>query len=251
MSLLRKTYKNVIAAATSFKLIVGAVFILMFTNLYSQNNVKNAIDSLRYKQNPNYQLQLDLYDAYKTKKVDIVMLGNSLTHGANWNELLGRSSVTGRGIPSDVLPGFLGRVNSIIKMNPKIVFIMGGLNDIYNWTPVEEIFKNYVRLISILKEKNIIPVIQSTTYATRNYGKEYGGSPEVNKGRNLEAAKLNKMLSDYASKHNIDYIDLIKLFSDRDGYLRQELTWDGIHLKASAYIIWAREVDRVLRKYNL
>lgn len=251
MNLISKINMGKLESLAGLRIIAVIIFILIYSNQYPQNNANKAKDTLRYKQNPNYQLQLDLYDAYKTKKADIVMLGNSLTHGANWSELLGRSGVTERGIPSDVLPGFLARLNSVTKMNPKIVFIMGGLNDIYNWTPVEEIFKNYIKIISLLKEKNIIPVIQSTTYAARNYGKEYGGTPEVNKGRNQEADKLNKLLSDYAAKNKIDYIDLIKHFSDKDGYLRQELTWDGIHLKASAYIIWAREVEKVLRKYNL
>jgi len=34
------------------------------------------------------------------------MLGNSITHGAAWNELLGRSNVVERGISSDVLRGY-------------------------------------------------------------------------------------------------------------------------------------------------
>ncbi|MDP3442175.1 MAG: hypothetical protein Q8T08_04875, partial [Ignavibacteria bacterium] len=61
------------------------VVLIMSSNLSSQN----LPDSLRYRANKNYQLQNEMYDAYKTKQADIVMLGNSLTHGANWNELLG------------------------------------------------------------------------------------------------------------------------------------------------------------------
>ena len=127
---------------------------------------------------------------------------------------------------------------------------MGGLNDIYNWTPVEDIFSVYVRLIKELKAKNIIPVIQSTTYAAMNYAKDWGGTPESNAGRNREVDKLNKLLSDYARNNKIDYIDILPSIT-RAGYLREELTWDGIHFKAEAYRIWAREVDRVLQKYKM
>ena len=95
------------------------------------------------------------------------MLGNSITHGASWPELLGRSNVVERGIPSDVLRGYWARINDIYKLNPKIVFIMGGLNDIYNWTPVEEIYTVYIRIINDMRARKIIPVIQSTTYAFR------------------------------------------------------------------------------------
>ncbi|OGV93264.1 MAG: hypothetical protein A3J88_01685 [Melioribacter sp. RIFOXYB12_FULL_38_5] len=154
------------------------------------------------------------------------------------------------GITSDVLRGYLNRLNYVIRYRPKIVFIMGGINDIYNWTPVEEIFPIYVKIIEQLKAKNIIPVIQSTTYAAKNYAKDWGGTPESNAGRNREADKLNKMLSDYAKKNNIDYVDIISLLS-RGGYLKDELTWDGVHFNAEAYRIWVREIEKVLLKYKL
>jgi lysophospholipase L1-like esterase len=207
-------------------------------------------DTLRFKTNPNYSLQLELYDVYKPRQSDIVMFGNSLTHGGVWNELLGRQNVIEMGITSDVLRGYFARLNYVFRYRPKIVFIMGGLNDIYNWTPVEDIFSVYIRIIKELKAKNIIPVIQSTTYSARNYAKDWGGTPETNGGRNREADKLNKLLSDYAKSNKIDFIDLIPAIS-RGGYLRDELTWDGLHFRAEAYRIWAREVDKILQKYKL
>lgn len=237
---------------TLYKVLFALLFLLI--NPLSAQNTKSTLpnkDTLRYKTNPNYQLQNPMYDIYKTRQADIVMLGNSLTHGAAWNELLGRPNVVERGITSDVLYGYESRLNSIYKLNPKIVFIMGGLNDIYNWTPVNEIFSVYVRVISALKSKRITVVIQSTTYSAKNYGKDWGGTPEVNFGRNREVDKLNKLLSDYAKKNNIDFIDLNSLTADKDSFLRPELTWDGVHFKADAYKIWAREVEKVLAKYNL
>lgn len=228
-------------------LLTCILFCSMSSNLFSQN----LPDSLRYKTNKNFQLQTEMHDIYKTKQADIVMLGNSLTHGANWNELLGRSNVVERGIVSDLLPGFIARINGVIKLKPKIVFIMGGLNDIYSWSSVPDIFSQYVKLIDLLKSKNIIPVIQSTTFATKDYGKDYGGTAESNMGRNQEVVKLNKLLAEYAQKNRIDFIDLTPQITTRDGFLRSDLTWDGIHFRASAYKIWAREVEKILNKYKL
>ncbi|MBX3009368.1 MAG: hypothetical protein KF816_15210 [Melioribacteraceae bacterium] len=242
---INKNYDN--ASFPANLLITCFLFLFMSFNLFSQN----MPDSLRYKTNKNYQLQTEMYEVYKTKQADIVMLGNSLTHGANWNELLGRSNVVERGIVSDILPGFNARINGVIRLKPKIVFIMGGLNDIYSWSNVPDIFKQYVKLIELLKSKNIIPVIQSTTFATKDYGKDYGGTAESNLSRNQEVVKLNKLLGEYAQKNNIDFIDLTSQISTRDGFLRSDLTWDGIHFKASAYKIWAREVEKILNKYKL
>ncbi len=230
-----------------------AIAVFTFSAKTHQQNAKNQqqIDSTRYKLNPNYQLQLQMYDIYKTKQADIVMLGNSLTHGANWNELLGRSNVVERGIPSDVLDGFLARMSYIYRLKPKICFILGGINDIYNWTPVERIYFNYIRIINGLKNSGIRPVIQSTVYAGKSWGKDWGLTPESNRGRNMEVDKLNSLLSEYAAKNDIDYIDLNSKMSTPDHFLKPELTWDGVHLNASGFRIWEAEVDKVLRKYNM
>ncbi|MEW6195179.1 MAG: GDSL-type esterase/lipase family protein [Bacteroidota bacterium] len=224
--------------------------ILFFISIINTAQNHPAADSLKYKSNPNYILQMRMFDLYKTKQADIVMLGNSLTAGANWAELLGRSNVVGRGITGDILQGFYARMSTVYKLKPKIVFICGGLNDIYAWTPVEDVYYNYIRIVTSLQARNIIPVIQSTTYASRDYAKEWGGTPEVNLGRNKEVDKLNKLLYEYAKKNNIDYIDIVSKMSTRDNYLRPELTWDGVHFNAEGYKIWAREIEKVLTKYK-
>lgn len=228
------------------------LFVLVLLSLVTiQSFAQPSKDSLRYKSNPVYQLQTAMYDIYQTRQADIVMLGNSLTHGAAWNELLGRPNVVERGIPGDQLQGFAARINYVYKLKPKIVFIMGGLNDVYNLIPAEEIFATYTKIIEGLRVRNIIPVIQSTTYAAKLYGKEFGLTAEINFARNREIDKLNKLLSDYAKRNNIDWIDLIPRISTPDGYLRTEITIDGIHFKANAYKIWAAEVEKILEKHKL
>lgn len=229
----------------TFNLII--IFFIVTQNLLSQQ--KN--DTEKYKSNPNYNLQIAMFDIYKTKQADIVMLGNSITAGANWSELLGRPNVVARAIPGDILPGFYARLNYVFRLKPKIVFILGGLNDIYNWTPVEEIYNNYLKIITALQSKGIIPVIQSTTYAAKDYAKDFGGTPEINAGRNREVDKLNKMLYDYARKNNIDYIDINSKLSTSDKFLRPDVTWDGVHLNAEGYKIWAEEVEKILFKYKM
>lgn len=222
--------------------------LIFFCSVINGQQVK---DTLKYRTNPNYDLQVRMFNVYKTRQADIVMLGNSLTAGAVWNELLGRTNVVGRGIPGDIIQGYNARINDVLKLKPKIVFILGGLNDIYNWTPVEEIFSEYLKIIRKFQSNGIIPVIQSTTYAGKDWAKSWGGTPEVNAGRNKEVDQLNKLLSEYAAKNNIDYIDINSKMAAKDNFLRPELTWDGIHLNAEGYRIWAREVERVLIKYKM
>lgn len=69
-------------------------------------------------------------------KKDIVFLGDSQTNGCEWHELLGMKNVKNRGISSDVIQGFIDRVDPIVEGQPAKVFILGGVNDIsHDLTP--------------------------------------------------------------------------------------------------------------------
>ena len=54
----------------------------------------------------------------------IVMLGNSITAGTNWNALLPTFDVANRGVPGDTAEGVLKRLDSIIAMQPQCVAVM-------------------------------------------------------------------------------------------------------------------------------
>lgn len=199
-------------------------------------------DSLVYLKNPNYLLQTGMYDIYQTRHADIVMLGNSITHGVNWNELMNRGNIVERGIPSDILNGYLSRMSYIYKLTPKLCCIMGGVNDIYSGIPIETVFNNYIKVIGLLKNKGITPVIQSTLFVSTKWPAAKEKSPEI--------AKLNKMLSEYAFKNKIDFLDLNSKMAF-NGLLFEDITYDGVHLNAKGYKIWAKELDKVLKRYGL
>jgi hypothetical protein len=135
---------------------------------------------------------MGLYEIYKFKQCDVVMLGDSRTHGCNWNALLGRNSIMEMGIASDVIDGFISRLNYVYRVNPKVVFVEGGVNDIYNWKPVDYIFERYIDLIKQLQSKKITVVVQSTMLVALRY--------PSSDDRNKEIIKLDNLLSDYCKK---------------------------------------------------
>ncbi|MDZ7764047.1 MAG: GDSL-type esterase/lipase family protein [Melioribacteraceae bacterium] len=232
------------------KLLLVLIFTCLTTTFFAQAE-KN------YLNNPIYKRQLEFYELYKPKNVKIIMLGNSLTHGVDWSQLLGRNDVIGMGIVSDIISGYYNRINYVNKLNPKVCFVLGGLNDIYQWVPVETIFEDYKKVIEALKRNGTTPVIQSTLYAGINWGEAWleennpdVSAAEVNKERNSQVDRLNTMLKNYARENNFEYIDLNSLMS-RNKYLRPELTYDGAHLNAAGYKIWGREVEEVLKKLGL
>jgi lysophospholipase L1-like esterase len=235
MQLIRMiTRKNIV--------ISGILLCLIFAqaSLYSCPANYLQGDSLRYKSNPNYDYEVNLYKIYKKKSAAVVMLGNSITHGVNWNELTGRDDIVERGIPADVLDGFFARLQYVFDLHPKVCFIMGGINDIYNASPVEDVFKSYIKVVEALRMKDIKVVIQSTLYVAKRYN--------YSADKNLQVEKLNKMLSEYAKNNGIEFVDLNAKMS-ADKFLKNELTHDGLHLNANGYKIWGQEFERVIKKY--
>ena len=231
-------------------------FIALFPAIISAARVRP--DTLSYLKNPNYQRQINLYKTYKIKQADIVMLGNSIVHGVDWPEILGRRNIVEQGIPGDVVEGMLARVKYVYRLKPKVVVIMAGINDIYNWVPTNVIYQRYITLIEGMRIRGITPIITSTLYAGKEWGRAWieENRPElnyidVNKSRNKEVEALNKLLKSYCKKNNLIFIDLNAKTSTRDKFIKKELTWDNLHLNSRGYKIWAKELDKTLRKLGL
>lgn len=178
-----------------------------------------------------------MQDVYH-KKINYVILGNSMVSFCQWNELLNRNDFAQRGIPGDETSGYIVRIETVIKSNPKICFIIGGINDILNETPIETIHKNFNTLIEVLQKNSIQPVIFSTLPVTASY--------EESKHVNDLVSALNTTLQQLCHKNNIDFIDLRLLLVD-ENKLRTELSYDGIHLTPQGYKIWGDVITEYIR----
>lgn len=241
---------------TNFPKYIFLLLVLAIVNSTFAENVPP--DSSNYLKNPNYKIQTELYDIYKTRQTNIIMFGDSHTQGVEWPELLGRNDVVGRGIVSDVTEGMLARMNYIYKLKPKYVFIMAGINDIYNWVPTNDIFNNIVKMVDNLRARGITPVIQSVLFAGKNWGKTWieENSPElkpeeVNRGRNKEVRELNRLLRNYCKANNLTYVELISKMDTRDGFLKGDLSRDDLHLNAKGYKIWGDEIIKTLKSLGM
>jgi len=216
--------------------------LIVFTLLlFSYSGAQTAYDSL-YLKSTYYKNLKAHFELSRVTKADIVFLGNSITQGGNWSELLGRERVVNRGIGGDNIPGILNRLNQVYSLNPKICFVMAGINDLYTDAPVEEIFVRYMQLIDSLRSHKIIPVVQSTLHVNPKWKRAVE--------KNAEVAKLNEMLERYADDISVPYINLNALLST-NGVLQDQYTSDGIHLTAAAYGIWRDALEPFLKSYGL
>lgn len=182
---------------------------------------------------PNWQNEVDKHRQLYTDTMTIVMLGNSITYEGNWSELLDRADVANRGIPGDVTHGMLARLGSVLQLQPKLVFLEAGINDILSGYPLEKTKQNYQALIDALLKNGIQPVV-SLTFYTRYVPEE-----------NRRVDELNQFLAAYCGQHQVPVIDLGSAFNE-NGRLRKHITHDGVHLSPDGYRLWAAEVKKVL-----
>lgn len=187
----------------------------------------------------NYDSQTSLYEIYPTEETKVVMLGDSLTFNADWNELLERSDIVNRGIGNDTTEGILQRLDYIEKVNPDYVFVMAGINDFIWGSEVDQTFENYKSIIERLQESDIKPVIQSVVYTSEKYI-DY---EEVNS----KVGEINALLEEYAAENNVEYLDLNQILSENQ-QLKKEYTYDGIHFYGSGYQVWSEEVKGLIEK---
>ena len=197
--------------------------------------IENKFDS--YKKNGSYILYNELFRSYK-KNVDVVFLGDSITWYCYWNELIDTEfSVMNRGIGSDTTFGVIHRLDEVFEHKPKFIFIMIGINDIYQGFDLNIIADNYRQIISSMKKNNIVPIIQSTLYVSRKYKNR--NPVEMN----IAVEILNHSLKKIAYDEKLYYLDLNKKLSTGK-YLNDKYTFDGIHLNSVGYNIWKDEIEK-------
>jgi lysophospholipase L1-like esterase len=206
------------------KKMLFVLFLLAVPLLYGQT----AYDSLFLK-SAVYRNLVGQHALSRLTSADIVFLGNSITYGGNWSDLLGRERIVNRGIGGDNTVGMLHRLQYVYQLEPKLCFIMAGINDLYADAPVEIILSNYRRILDTLQLYRITPVIQSTLHVSPKWKR----SAE----KNAQVTELNKQLQQLATLRKIPFIDINAVLS-QDGVLKDEYTTDGVHLTASAYAQW-------------
>lgn len=58
---------------------------------------------------------------------DIIFLGNSITNGGEWSELLNNKHVKNRGISGDICMGVYDRLDAVLKGKPAKIFLLIGI----------------------------------------------------------------------------------------------------------------------------
>ncbi|MFC3196103.1 GDSL-type esterase/lipase family protein [Parapedobacter deserti] len=182
-----------------------------------------------------YDSREKLYQQLEGTRYDVVFLGNSITERGDWQELIGtRYAVANRGIGGDNTFGVLARLDGVIRIQPKKLFLMIGINDIGRGLPVDVILQNYRQIVSRIQSESpnttlylqaVLPLNESVL--PYDYLK--------NKSEQIKA--LNSGIRGIAHEQGLTFVDLRGVLADEE-VLKADFTSDGIHLKPQAYQHW-------------
>jgi lysophospholipase L1-like esterase len=176
----------------------------------------------------------------------VVFMGDSITD--SWDDpkyggfFPGKPYIN-RGISGQTTPQMLIRFRpDVIALKPKVVVILAGTNDLAGNTGPTTLAAIEDNLISMaeLATANGIRVVFASVLPVSDYEMR-DGKPIVQTVRRPPAQilELNNWLKEYAAKHHHTYLDYFSAMVDDKGFLKNELSDDGLHPNAQGYVVMA------------
>ena len=179
------------------------------------------------------------FDFFKPK-VDVVFVGDSITAGGVWNDIFPNVKIANRGIVGETIQEIELRLDEIIDLKPKAVFLMAGINDLYRATSPDEVFSSFKRVVSTFTKSGIKVYLQGTLQCSV----KICGKSKIEK-----ISEINSNLRKLADESNgVVFIDINSNLSDADG-LMTAFTPDGIHLKPEGYVVWRDTIEPFISPY--
>ena len=157
-----------------------------------------------------------------------------------------------RGISGQTTPQMLVRFRSdVIALQPKVVVILAGTNDIAgNTGPItlEETEGNLASMAELARA-NGIRVVLSSVMPVSNYGHDREGNPVDMRIKRApeKILELNAWIKKYAAEKGHAYLDYFSAMVDEQGLLKQELSEDGLHPNAAGYAVMAPLAEKAIQ----
>jgi len=221
------------------KLIPILIIALLFMSETSQ--AQDWANLNRYQQENNILLTSN------SNEDRVVFMGNSIVEA--WSdhhpEFFKENPYINRGISGQTTPQMLIRFRQdVIDLNPKVVVILAGTNDIAENTgpsTLKMIINNIISMAEIAKANNI-KVILSSVLPAFDYPWRTGLKP------NEKIPAFNKLLKEYANQNEIIYLDYFTPMVDIENGFKEAYTYDGVHPNKKGYLAMEPLVKAAIKK---
>jgi lysophospholipase L1-like esterase len=164
----------------------------------------------------------------------VVFMGNSITEGwltTDSNFFKGRPYIN-RGISGQTTPQMLLRFRAdVIELQPKVVVILAGTNDIAeNTGPTTlEIIEGNIKSMCELAQANNIAIVLCSILPAYDYWWKKGTYPSE------KISALNEWIKNYANKNNFVFVDYYSPLADERKGLKAEFSDDDVHPNLAGY----------------
>jgi lysophospholipase L1-like esterase len=182
--------------------------------------------------------------------IDVYFLGDSITrrwqgtdypeHKKNWDQNFFGWNAANFGWGGDSTQNVLWRLQNgeLDGVNPKIVVLMIGTNNLGNVTSsneiparTEQVTRGIRAIIDAIQERAPAAKIVLMGITPRNDQNRINFMPAID--------AINSRIAEFADGKSIVFLNISDRLTDRDGKLLEGVTEDGLHLSVKGYQIWA------------
>ena len=181
----------------------------------------------------------------------VVFMGDSITDGWKLASYFPNKPYINRGISGQTTPQMLVRFRpDVIALKPQVVVILAGTNDIAGNTgpmTLEAIEGNLASMFELARASDVRVVIASVLPVS-DYAKNREGKP-INQTTRRPPEKiiaLNGWLKKYATQNGLTYLDYFSAMVDEKGFLKEELSNDGLHPNDKGYVVMQPLVEQAI-----
>ena len=183
----------------------------------------------------------------------VVFMGDSITDG--WDDpryggFFPGKPYLNRGISGQTTPQMLIRFRpDVIALSPRVVVILAGTNDIAgNTGPVtlEAIEDNLASMAELARDHGV-RVVLASLLPVSDYEKR-DGKPIIQTTRRPpeQIRALNEWMKRYAAENGATYLDYYSAMVDDKGFLKAELSEDGLHPNAKGYAVMSPLAEQAI-----
>lgn len=190
-----------------------------------------------------------LADLKKQGDVDLLMIGDSITHGWEgagktvWDEYYAKRNAFNLGFSGDRTEQVLWRLQhgAVDGISPKLAVIMIGTNNTGHRQDKPE--HTAAGIKSILAElKKQLPETKLLVLAIFPRGKDTN-----DRLRKLNDA-TNKLIAEYADDKQVYFLDINDTFLTDEGVLTKEVMPDLLHPREKGYRMWAEAMEPTIKR---
>ena len=177
----------------------------------------------------------------------VVFMGDSITEfwQVNDGNFFASNAFLNRGISGQTTPQMLLRFRQdVIALQPKVVVILAGINDIAENTgpiTIEGIMDNIISMCQLAKANQIKVVLCSVLPANH-----FNWNPKIQPAEKVIA--LNKEIKAYATKNGIPYVDYFSAMVNNENGLDKKYGEDGVHPNLEGYKVMEALVMEAIKK---